>query len=1021
MGHIVYERIDEQYTLRPSDGAIVVAGPTLLEDGRAAAPPLDEDQPRASERVVLYRISLDVTTPAIELQIEQALPAGLLAGTGVAIVRVSPVPPRVRALPLTLPIRLLEVDGSSEPRPEEPLSSVVMRALARPGTAVRESVVEFHACSSADLRSGTITGTLATLDVIHHRSFAVPDDAHLHHELLWLTQLMHQAQTRLLVLETAQDQVPAARVFAQRLVARGGPAVLVLDRDAARKTAQVSTFYAELLHDRPLDWAIRAACASAPGTTYALFAGAGREELLRISRVGLDLLDLLWRVRPAPILISDSELNFHGSTFNFSLKRATGSAPPADEDDSAAQEAVRERQRADIERELDALARAWPRLRFEKRGNKARIPLAGRLGRIRAAWPRPEQARVASDEPRRLLCDFHDLDGTRRSKLTLLQADETVLLGLQIASWLGDVRHFLVPPIIEEQIKWSGDGAWLQVGVTGIDFDVLGDPVQDVLLPRTGPSELLQFAVVPRRTAHAVPGFARLRYTLYQDNRVLQSFLLAARLASAATSRGAAQGYARALSVPADLIVGHEVEALSFLTRLEYAEQPLDGAGEARPRVLSIVANDSAGTPVISLKTDRAFEVRVSGDLDDHVAEVRMALCTVSSGSAARQPDRPDVWHYRFDPENTGSDAQLAEVLPGPASAGWALHDAVVPAASRKEIARLLGGAGETIQVAHVLLEKVIPWAAIYDRPYDSEITQDDDGHAVEHATCLAALPDARGQMPVTACGQAPGCVLGAEESARREAEGKPRLLPSTVACPRHFWGFRHQIELPPQQVAGTEGQARTLVRTIECERPIRVVVGTHRGLQRAQDHEARLQALLATEALQCTLAHDIVHLRDQVLTALRTADLDIAYLYCHARRQVAGAAGVSPHLEFSDGNSVGIIRPSHLAAEPWRHHPLVFLNGCRTAGFRPDALSPFISRLVEDRQASGVMGTEIPVFEPLAAELALLFFERFLGGQSAGDALLEARRILLSRRNPLGLVYTLYAAADLRLRPAPG
>jgi hypothetical protein len=98
-----------------------------------------------------------------------------------------------------------------------------------------------------------------------------------------------------------------------------------------------------------------------------------------------------------------------------------------------------------------------------------------------------------------------------------------------------------------------------------------------------------------------------------------------------------------------------------------------------------------------------------------------------------------------------------------------------------------------------------------------------------------------------------------------------------------------------------------------------------------------------------------------------------------------------------------------------------VFLNGCFTAGFRPDALSPFISRLVEDRAASGVIGTEITVFEPFAAELALLFLARFLAGQSAGDALLEARRILLARRNPLGLVYTLYAAADLRLRPPPG
>jgi hypothetical protein len=1021
MGHIVYERIDQRYTLHLRDGEIVVAGPTRDERGTGRAAATTPDELRASEHVALDRITLDVADPAIELQLDRVFPARILASGGVMVVRVSPVPPRVQALPLTLPIRIFELDDGPGPAPgpREPLSGAVARALA--GSGVGGSVVEVHAGSSADLWSITLGRALPTIEVLHDRSFEVPGDAQLPDRLLRLGRFLHQAQTRLLVLESARNEEPAARVFAQRLVSRGGPAVLVLDRDAARGTALVQALYVELLHDRPLDWAVRAACLSSPTTPCALFAGAGREELLRISRVGLDLLRL---ASPAPDPAPDPDPDVSPRSGDFSRPSPSPGelAPDVPGLDelffSGAPKAASGNRRAAVDRELGALARAWRRLRFERPGGKATVPLAGRLDRIRAAWPRPEQAAAADDAPRRLLCDFHDLDGARRGKQALLRADEAVLLGLQIASSPGDERHVLVPPIVEEQIKWSTDGAWLQLGVTGIDFDVLGDPVQDVFLPRTGPSEVVHFAVTPRRTAHAVPGFARLRYTLYQDNRVLQSFLLAARLAGdapGATWRNAIEGYVRALSVSADMLVGHGIDALSFLTRLEYAEQPLDGAIEAHPRALSIVANDSDGTPVISLKTDRAFAVRVSGDLDDRVAEVRLALCVASSGNAATDPESTGPWFYRFDPDNTGSDALLGEVLPGLAAAGWALHDAVVPAASRRELAPLLGGTGETIQVAHVLLDKVIPWAAIYDQPYDSEVTQDDDGHAVEHATCLAALPDARGQMPALPCGQAPGCVLGAEESARRAAEGRPRLLPSTVACPRHFWGFRHRIELPAQQVAGVEGQARALVRTIDCERPIQVVVGAHTGLASAEDHAARLQALL--ETAQCTLAHGVAHLRDQVLAALRTVDLDIAYLYCHAWRQVKGVAGRKPHLEFGDG----IIRPEHLAADPWSHHPLVFLNGCFTAGFRPDALSPFISRLVEDRAASGVIGTEITVFEPFAAELALLFLARFLAGQSAGDALLEARRILLARRNPLGLVYTLYAAADLRLRPPPG
>ena len=65
-----------------------------------------------------------------------------------------------------------------------------------------------------------------------------------------------------------------------------------------------------------------------------------------------------------------------------------------------------------------------------------------------------------------------------------------------------------------------------------------------------------------------------------------------------------------------------------------------------------------------------------------------------------------------------------------------------------------------------------------------------------------------------------------------------------------------------------------------------------------------------------------------------------------------------------------------------------------------------------------GVLGTEVPVYEPLADEIARTFFTSFLDGEEAGAALLHARRRLLAKQNPLGLIYTLYAAAHLKLEP---
>jgi len=53
-----------------------------------------------------------------------------------------------------------------------------------------------------------------------------------------------------------------------------------------------------------------------------------------------------------------------------------------------------------------------------------------------------------------------------------------------------------------------------------------------------------------------------------------------------------------------------------------------------------------------------------------------------------------------------------------------------------------------------------------------------------------------------------------------------------------------------------------------------------------------------------------------------------------------------------------------------------------------------------------------------LAREVALLFFDAFLARrQNAGAALLAARRALLAKNNPLGLVYTLYGSSNLTLR----
>jgi hypothetical protein len=65
-------------------------------------------------------------------------------------------------------------------------------------------------------------------------------------------------------------------------------------------------------------------------------------------------------------------------------------------------------------------------------------------------------------------------------------------------------------------------------------------------------------------------------------------------------------------------------------------------------------------------------------------------------------------------------------------------------------------------------------------------------------------------------------------------------------------------------------------------------------------------------------------------------------------------------------------------------------------------------------RKFKGYIGTEAIVADSAAAAFAKEFFRRFLGGQELGVSLLGARRLLLGRGNPMGILYTVYAPPEL-------
>ena len=286
----------------------------------------------------------------------------------------------------------------------------------------------------------------------------------------------------------------------------------------------------------------------------------------------------------------------------------------------------------------------------------------------------------------------------------------------------------------------------------------------------------------------------------------------------------------------------------------------------------------------------------------------------------------------------------------------------------------------------------------------------------VDHVACLAPLAFGAGPWPAPPCAQAEDCVLHPDQLARRRAAGQPNVIEESVACPSHFWGFAHQIEIPGQHALGRDAPSDA-ADSVAAGRRARVGIASHEGLPEAGPHLDSIERLLDQPAAVASLAwraSDSNLVRGNLRTDL---DVDIAYMYCHAEGG-RGSGRDRPVLRFraADATAEGVISAPELAAPPWSHRPVVILNGCRTAAFSPDALSPFITKLVADRHAGALIGTEIAVWDQLARFVGYELLRRLLDGEAIGTALLGIRRQLLTNRNPLGLAYTLYGVADLRM-----
>jgi hypothetical protein len=314
-----------------------------------------------------------------------------------------------------------------------------------------------------------------------------------------------------------------------------------------------------------------------------------------------------------------------------------------------------------------------------------------------------------------------------------------VRIGAPFAASLMSGRVASIDPLLPPSL----DGHWLEVVLFPLDFQAAGSTSQPLLLPPQGPSEevWLDLIAPPR------DGPAQLRFGVYFQNHLVQSFLLNAHVApEEAESQGKA-----VLTIE---MVFSRTESFANL-------------GDLGRRALSVAVNESPATAAhaFMLKCgDTTAEVRLAESiLKKQVESFRAAL-------AAQKNKQGEPLYPAKLPAGQPPPAAAVALLRKLATVGAKLHKAIFVRDQSGELKAglraLLTTSDQSIQVVRHDPSYAFPWPVLYDR----ELPRVDAKHA---PVCWNVVP------------------------------GKcPHKDDDPVYCALGFWGIRHHIE----QLCRTDG-----------------------------------------------------------------------------------------------------------------------------------------------------------------------------------------------------------------------
>ncbi len=511
---------------------------------------------------------------------------------------------------------------------------------------------------------------------------------------------------------------------------------------------------------------------------------------------------------------------------------------------------------------------------------------------------------------------------------------------------------------------WKDEEALpITVWVASRDFEVR-PRLATLSLPRSGPSGGLRFSVRPLLEE----GRGQLQVELFYRGHLLQSQrveveIVAAEGVEPLPSPRPVQTARLTFTTTARL----EPEALQALPSrvltIDVARDPRDGS-------LDLRFLDRSGETEQQVA---AFDTHLQPEaLGQAVTDLRAQLLAAVTGEGER-------FGYQWIVE--GDDDLLDLWLPKWALVGHRLYRVLTGRGGEdgeREALQARLHPDDVIQVNPVVGVATLPWALLYERPIKyvperTRVCRDFAGCGGDHTAC------------------------GADES-------------SDLVCPYAFWGYRHTIEQLPCWITGELPALPTVVRRVRNGAPLPVNVNVWRDFSLWQEHLGYLEAEGNVELL---VAEELAQL--EAIWKERGPELGLVYFYSHGGQ----SSLLGPYLRLSDAalNS-DFLEASNLR---WESAPLVLLNGCATGDYGPES---YVSLIADFREAgaSGVVGTECAVPELFAETYARLLLPRVFRGEALGPAMLGVRRELLRcRKNPLGLIYTLYAANEVALEQPVG